>query len=132
MLQLNDELLVATRERETKGKAALDALNASMAKINTQLAAGEAAVRKEGHNESVTACNIGYTIGTGLNGVESQIAQVTGYEVLSPVNLAKLNDDVAHAKGIAAGWAKTNGYGIQNNKYCSKPTQLPSRHKIPT
>ncbi|TPG88262.1 hypothetical protein EAH72_33440 [Pseudomonas caspiana] len=133
MLQLNDELLVATRERETKGKAALDALNASMAKINTQLAAGEAAVRKEGHNESVTACNIGYTIGTGLNGVESQIAQVSGYEVLSPVNLAKLNDDVAHARGIAAGWAKTNGYGIQNNKsYCSKPTQLPSRHKIPT
>lgn len=122
MLQLNDELLLAIHEREAKGKVALDAYNSSMAKINSQLTAGEAAVRKDGANNSISACNIGYTVGTGLNGIESQLVQISAYEVISPANLAKMTDDLARAKRTASGWAKTNGAGIRNNgSSCSLP-----------
>ncbi|WLG83705.1 hypothetical protein PSH97_21780 [Pseudomonas cucumis] len=115
LLRINDELALVTNDRVTKGKAAFDTFTASMNDINAKLADAGRKVRSNRPIDKVRGCNIGYNLVTQINGVESQLAKVKGYEVLTTEQMVQQKKGLADAKTTAQGYAKTKGGFIRNN-----------------
>lgn len=115
LLRINDELALVTNDRVTKGKAAFDAFTASLNDINANLVIAGQKVSSNNPGEKVRGCNIGYSLATRINGVESQLTKVKGYEVLTTEQMVQQEKVLADAKGRAKEYAKTRGGFIKNN-----------------